>query len=381
MDVRRSAAEDRKTKEGPDAVVLASPVGKPHQFVTMDGLRGVAALAVIAFHGRVTVYPVRFPSGYLAVDFFFMLSGFVLTFAYGKKLDEGWSTWTYFKTRLVRLYPLYLLGLLLGLGYMVLLNQHRHLGLMSGGLLGYFALGLMILPVMSTRPFSRTTAFPLNYPSWSIFFELLINIAQALFLRRRSSRVLAGVAGVSFLVMVGYAQAFGTINLGLDSPENVLCLARVMFSYAIGMLLFRVWRSRRFRVKVPPVLIAVVLLGALALPLGRYLVLQEMLVTTLLFPLLILLAATVEPGPRWRPVFQMLGQVSYAIYILHGPLLSILQEIWMHIRHRSIEKDAPWNGLIFIAVLLGVALLVDRVYDVPARRFLRNWLLGRRTAA
>ena len=379
MDVQRKTAEDHGAKESAVASVLAPPVGKSHQFVTMDGLRGVAALAVIAFHGRVAVAPVRFASGYLAVDFFFMLSGFVLTFAYGRKLDEGWSTWAYFKTRIVRLYPLYLLGLLLGFGFLMALNGYRHVALMSGGLPGSLALGLAILPVMSLHPFSRTTAFPLNYPSWSIFFELLVNIAQALFLRRKSAKVLTWVAAVSFLIMAGYARAFGTINLGVDSPENILCVARVMFSYAIGMLLFRVWRSGRFRLKVPPALIAVVLLGALALPLRHYLVLQEMLVVTLLFPVLILLAAAVEPGPRWRPVFQMLGQVSYAIYILHGPLLSILQETWMHVRHRSVEMDAPWDGLVFIVVLLGVALLVDRVYDVPARRFLRNRLLARRT--
>ncbi len=359
---------------------LSSPDGKPHLFVTMDGLRGVAALAVIAFHGRVLVRPLAFPSGYLAVDFFFMLSGFVLTYAYGARLDAGWSTWEYCKTRLVRLYPLYLLGLALGVAYVVAIHLFRHLPPLGGHLLPTLGLGLLLLPVLSTHPFSNTAAFPLNYPSWSILFELLVNIGQALFLRRRSSRFLLGVAAVSLLGMLGYTRMTGTINLGLDSPENLLCLFRVLFSYTLGMLLFRAWRTGRFRVKVPPAVIGALLLGTFALPLTRHVVLWEVLIVALEFPLVILLAATVEPGPRWRTPFRLLGLVSYAIYILHGPLMSMWEELWPHVRHHTLEHDAPWDGLLLVLLLLGFALVVDRVYDLPARAWLRQRLLRRRAA-
>ena len=347
----------------------------------MDGLRGIAAIAVIAFHGKYMLAPIRFPSGYLAVDFFFMLSGFVLTYAYQAKLDAGWSTWSYCKTRLVRLYPLYLLGLAIGFVFLLGLNLHRHHPALDEHLLSRLGLGLLILPVMSTHVFSGTTAFPLNYPSWSIFFEFLVNIGQALFLRRRSARFLIVVAAVAFLGMLGYTKLTGSINLGLESPENLLCLFRVLFSYTVGMLLFRVWRSGRVRVKVPPVVIAAVLLAALALPLAHWIVLCEVLVVTAVFPVLILLAAAVEPGPRWRPLFRVLGQVSYAVYILHGPLLSMAGELWPGLRHSGMEQDAPWGGLFVVGLLFGFALLVDRYYDLPARAFLRSKLLPRRAEA
>ena len=202
-------------------------------------------------------------------------------------------------------------------------------------------------------------------------------MAQALFFRRRGTGFLIGVAVVCFTAMLGYTHWTGTINLGLDSPENVLCVFRVLFSYTLGMLVFRVWRSGRVRLKVPPALIGMVLLLALALRLGHWRVVQEVLVAAGLFPVLILAAASVEPGPRWRPLFRLLGQVSYAIYILHGPLLSMAEQLWSRLRHGSAERNAPWGGLLFLMLLLVFCLAVDRWYDLPVRTWLRRRLLPR----
>ena len=354
---------------------LGSGGDSSRAFVILDGLRGLAAFTVIVFHAPEMFGRFSFPSGYLAVDFFFMLSGFVLTFAYQAKLDAGWSTVAFFKTRIARLYPLYLLGLLLGFLFTVFVNVYRGLPVINNYRLLALGLGLLILPMESRHPFSGNTAFPMNFPSWSIFFELIANVIHARFLRHRTTVILSFVALFSFGGVLFYAQMIGTINVGLDSPENVFCIFRVMFSYTVGMLLFRVWKSGVVKIKVPPTLIALVLLVSLALPITKIRVLHELSIMIIVFPAVILAASVAQPNPRWVQLFRILGQASYALYILHGPLYSLFVQSWIHVSRRAFEDFAPWNSLIFLTFLTAAALLLDRFYDAPTRAFLRRKLV------
>jgi len=304
-----------------------------------------------------------------------MLSGFVLSFAYQAKLDAGWSTISFFKVRVARLYPLYFVGLVLGL--LLLISVRAHHNAESSPLLEV-GLGLLILPMGSRRFFSGTTAFPLNFPSWSIFFELIANLVHAAFLRRRTTRALSFLALGSLAAMALWARRFGTINEGANSPENVLCIFRVLFSYTAGMLLYRCWRSGWWKLKFPPVLIALALLAALALPVGivGHRARQELLIIVFLFPTLILAASVAHPSPWWNRPFQVLGQASYALYILHGPLLQCFERGWAMMTKHRVNLDAPWTGLFFLTLLMACALLIDRIYDAPARGYLRRKLAG-----
>jgi peptidoglycan/LPS O-acetylase OafA/YrhL len=87
--------------------------GTPHQFATLDGLRGVAAIAVTSLHFRFELGKFLLPHSYLAVDFFFVLSGFVLAYAYEDRLSEGMKPIQFLRLRVIRLYPLYLIGTLI----------------------------------------------------------------------------------------------------------------------------------------------------------------------------------------------------------------------------------------------------------------------------
>lgn len=140
---------------------------KAHAFVTLDGLRGLAAVAVVLFHTPELFGPGLFPAaGYLAVDFFFTLSGFVLAFAYQARLDKGLPTGQFLRVRIARLYPLYLLSLLVGISGAFLQGAFRVHA--SGAImLAAACLGLFLLPVAGTP---TGYIFPYNQPAWSVFF-------------------------------------------------------------------------------------------------------------------------------------------------------------------------------------------------------------------
>ncbi|MGA8939854.1 MAG: acyltransferase [Acidobacteriaceae bacterium] len=167
-----------------------SQLEKPHKFENLDALRGVAAILIVVFHIRPLFgNSPLFGRAYLAVDLFFMLSGFVLSFAYQQKLDNGLPTTTFLKLRLIRLYPLYLIGLFLGFIYTATQVHYQH---SSPGMLGSF---LMLVPALFFLPIPAPTslpnvAFPYDLPAWSLFSELIANLLHALLLRKRSTRTL-----------------------------------------------------------------------------------------------------------------------------------------------------------------------------------------------
>jgi peptidoglycan/LPS O-acetylase OafA/YrhL len=173
---------------------------KAHKFLALDALRGVAALIVAEFHYRVFFSNVFFTHSYLAVDLFFMLSGFVLSFAYQQRLDSGYSVSTFLKTRAVRLYPLYFAGLIFGVVARVwTVREHGHT--LQGGFLLPFACSLLMLPVIAGPGYPNPISFPFNFPMWSLFFEMVANVYHAVFLRRRSWIFLAAIMVTTVLYL------------------------------------------------------------------------------------------------------------------------------------------------------------------------------------
>jgi len=140
------------------------------RFGTLDGLRGVAAIVVVLFHAIFGAWVPRF--GYLAVDLFFILSGFVLSHAYDKRFVAGMSVAEFLSLRVVRLYPLYLLGLVLGL-CVVRINPSI-MDAPAAGVLLNFVLNLFDLPGMEIPGTLYRELFPLNVPLWSLFFEFWV---------------------------------------------------------------------------------------------------------------------------------------------------------------------------------------------------------------
>jgi len=345
---------------------------RSHTFSTLDGLRGVAAIAVVAFHYQ-HLFGSSFllPHAYLAVDFFCMLSGFVLTYAYQKRLDNGWSTGSFMKVRLIRLYPLYLSGLLLGLLFRVLGTHFGKTHLESGRLAEITAAGLTLLPspvfAVPTEPWS----YPLDFPAWTLFFEIIANLFHALVLRRRSfgfvGVILLLTGGVFFYLLHG----LGAIDHGINRAESVYALARVLFAYLTGILLFRFWSWKRSKFKITPLLAVVLLISLLAAPVvGRFSLVYDLSLMLVAFPLLLVTSASSEPSLQLASAFRLLGRISYPLYILHAPLGNFFAQIvtWSATHGMRVYPLLQGTGLVVLACL--IALVMDRLYDKP----LRDWL-------
>ena len=338
---------------------------RTHKLHLLDGLRGLAALAVLSYH----LSAPGFAHGYLAVDFFFMLSGFVVTLAYQQRLDEGLPLRDFLAVRVARLYPLYLLGLALGA---IVALPHAVAG---GGILRLLAasgVGAIFLPA----PFAiagSTDLFPFNLALWSLIFEVLANVGHALLLRRRSERWLQGTVAAAAVLLVWQAVAYGSLDLGSRFPTLAGGLVRVCFGYGMGVLLYRVWCRDVARLRVPAVAVAAVLLGVLAAPLlgWRY----DACCVLVVFPVLLLGGAYAQVSGPWTRICAELGAVSYAVYVLHVPLIAIANAL---VRQSHVAVRLHTLQVVAGCFIVGAAYLADKVYDAPARAFLKGRLTQRK---
>jgi peptidoglycan/LPS O-acetylase OafA/YrhL len=350
-------------------------VEKSHKFVVLDTFRGVAAIIVMAYHIGLLFDRHVFSHGYLAVDFFFMLSGFVLTHSYQHRLDQGWAMAPFLKTRLARLYPLYFAGMVLSLLlFLARMVAHSPQAANGQGYFWLFLLGILFLPspvhVAGFAPF----IFPLNSPAWSLFYEVIVNALHAAFGRRRSRFFLGAVTGLSGIMMAFMILHHGSLDAGETPAEAGYALVRVVFAYTFGSLLCRTWHAGLIRLPNLPFLATLLLVTCLAIPLSWHKALVDLVSALLIFPCVLLLGAAAKPS-RWmvQPSL-ILGRASYGIYVLHVPLVLLGQQIWFRLGRHPIEQDSPWSGLALIAASLILVLILDSIYDAPARRWLAHKL-------
>jgi peptidoglycan/LPS O-acetylase OafA/YrhL len=357
---------------------------KPYVFGTLDALRGVAAIAVMAFHYAALLGGNVFPHGYLAVDFFFVLSGFVLAFAYQDRLEKGWSTGSFLLTRLARLYPLYFAGLILGFLFSLLQSHFGRTHLSETTTLLTLLTSLLLVPAFGLKQQAHeSTIYPYNRPAWSLFFEILANVFHALLLRRRGWKFLAGTLCLTGIAFLYSCRKLGTLDFGVMRSTIPYGLSRVLFSYTAGVIMLRIWRSGRVTVRVSPLIPAILLLAALTAPLPqRFALPYDLAITFFVFPILVLIGASSQPGSGLtKQICELLGTASYAIYVLHGPVRSFFGEILNRVMHRPPHHFAPWAGIACMLLSIGLALLLDKFYDLRVRAFLRKKLVGGSTAS
>jgi peptidoglycan/LPS O-acetylase OafA/YrhL len=339
------------------------------KFEDLDALRGIAAIAVMLYHftpflSSSTV----FPTAYLAVDLFFLLSGFVLCHAYDQRLQAGMRFREFVGARLVRLYPLYIAGTLLGLVYVLGRARLQHDGQVPGAdLATSLGLSVLFLPNLSERN-ALGGLYPFDLAAWSLFFELAINLAYGVTCGWLTQRRLIAVVAFGAVALVAAILAFHTIDVGMTRRTLMGGTARVLFSFSAGVLLYRVrGRIGAGLPAVPPALLWVVLAGSLvAAPPWPWRALYELGCAMLLFPTLILLAAQTE---RERPFWlaSLLGRLSYPVYILHTPLVLLLAGAWKAIERQDPIGAAPTPGILFAIFVLAASYVAARVYDEPMR--------------
>src|ERR1700759_2983623 len=216
--------------------------GKEH-FEVLDGLRGSAAFLIVLFHAFNYPFDFRPPlhlmhHAYLAVDFFFGLSGFVVAYAY----DDRWPRMTmlqFFRIRLIRLHPLVLIGATLGLlGYIFDPFSKAMNHTAAPMLLLAYITSLVLLPSPPVGGRLHETQ-ALNGPAWSLMQEYLGNIAYALILRRLRTIILAIIVGLSGLALTWVANSKGSLDGGWDYPNMWMPPLRLTVSFVLGLWLHR----------------------------------------------------------------------------------------------------------------------------------------------
>jgi peptidoglycan/LPS O-acetylase OafA/YrhL len=331
-------------------------------------MRGVATLVVAAYHADV-LWGFKAGSGYLAVDLFFVLSGFVLAHAYDVRFERGMTPLEFMRIRLIRLYPLYLLGLA-AVTAAILADYvvAKHVSWTPSGLMASLGLSLGFLP---TPPgiAPRESIYPLNTPAWSLAFELVINFAWALTWRHLSTRVLAGIVVVAGLFLLGVSGVFGSLDVGWTWPTLLAGFPRVTFSFALGVLLLRLRRSGALKMQVHPVLpVAAVLVLLMIEPAPKLRAAYDLMCVAFFFPLLMLAGAQSPPQRRVALVFAFTGAISYALYALHFPVLEVVFALFTTLTHGHAERVAPWGGILSMTLFLILAWLADQYWDRPIRR-------------
>ena len=344
----------------------AAQSGKEH-FALLDGLRGVAAALVVIYHfGEWSNLPLV-SHGYLAVDFFWMLSGFVIAFAYDELLRRREiGLLEFIKRRIIRLYPLVILGAFVGFVIAFGHQLERHyLGGASRALLSLpFAMAALPSP-LGYMPFE------LNIPSWSLFFELLANLAYATFAARVSGKYLLVLLGVSFLVLAAQTGVSGGLSPAWKWDLLPSGFIRVAFPYLAGLCIYRYRQNLRFAARtLPGWSLPLLLVAAASTPEfeGWAESAYCLLAIGLLFPLIIVVGAAVTVPTPLKGAMAWAGEISFPLYILHYPICNLL--------YASLPAFiSPLVRIGLLTAFIGLtAHLAFRLYDRPIRGRIRSLL-------
>ncbi|HEV7692972.1 MAG TPA: acyltransferase [Hyphomonadaceae bacterium] len=336
-----------------------------HRFLLLDALRGVAALAVVSGHlGDAWGHPIS-QFYILAVDFFFILSGFVIAYAYKSKLAGAMTAPAFWRIRVIRLYPLLVVGALIGAVAMFVLHGDEP-DVPAWKIAASAGLAALALP---TALFATAMAFPINGPAWSLFFELLANFVYAPVSRFLTHNRLIVLTGVAALLLVIDTLNRGTIESGWSKHELLGGVFRVFFGFTCGLMLYEFRPSWKLKSVYGWALMAV--LGFILLGPFAFKPLEQLTVSLVVMPAIVWIGSAIEMAGAGVEIVTFLGILSYPIYILHKPVL----ETSVSVLHKLDPTGALiplWVPLQF-AFFIAMAWLAFKVIDEPVRK----WLTGR----
>ena len=365
----------------------------------LDGLRGVAALMVIWYH---VFEGFAFASnsaietlnhGYLAVDFFFILSGFVIGYAYDDRWGKSLTMKDFFKRRLIRLHPMVIMGAVLGAITFCIQGSVQWDGT-------HIAISMIMLSLLCTIFFipampgvgyevrGNGEMFPLNGPCWSLFFEYIGNILYALFIRRLSNKaltvfvVLLGVALAAFAVF--NVSTYGNIGVGwtLDGVNFLGGSLRMLFPFSLGMLMSRNFKP--MKVKGAFWICAIALIALFSVPYlegleplcmnGVY----EAFCVIVAFPIILWIGASgTTTDKQSTKICKFLGGISYPVYVIHYPLMYLFYA-WL-IENQLYTLGETWHVALCVFILsIILAYLCLKLYDEPIRKYLAKRLLSKK---
>jgi peptidoglycan/LPS O-acetylase OafA/YrhL len=328
------------------------------RYVALDGLRGVAALAVLLFHlENYGLYP--FPGHIHAVDLFFMMSGFVIAAAYNERVSKLGLV-GFMEQRVARLYPTYALSLLIAVAFMAFIAAISKVHVDVRPTLLSLPFQLLYLPSPPALVPPHQANFLLNGPGWSLLWELAVNVLYAIMLSRLSRRLLTAVVAVGALALGGLLLFGVPIDGGSDWPTFYVGPLRVLFGFPLGMLIYRL---KRPAFDTPFLFLALAVVLTLFLP--------SALSVFVVLPIVVWLGT----GSRSNSgALSLLGELSYPLYAIHVPLFGPLNWIGGRVFHLA----GIAQGLFDAGAVVLAAYLVYVFWDRPARTALRRYLQSRR---
>jgi len=355
---------------------VAASHSKDH-LIGLDLVRGLAAIAVLAYHidfmfglrGRLL------PGGYTAVDLFFVLSGLVIAKTYEDDIvRRRMSFYQMALRRLARLYPLYILTTVIGI-FIMTARYRSNSGYFDIVPLTISAIANVIMLPTPLPPYGGVVLFPYNAASWSIFYEVAINIVFFFFLAGRRTLTLVALWIVAGAAMLATLLHFGGVDLGWGAPNFVGGLARVCFSFLSGML---IWRRSRIAPWSSPAWLLFALIGAhLAYMQFRLWAPDavkmwgDAVVVFVLLPAVVVCAAGVVMPRALARASRLLGDVSYAVYLTQGALIIAAAGLTQMVIKTKIYDLAPWAGFVFLPVCVLASYFVFTYFEAPARRWIR----------
>lgn len=368
---------------------------KPH-YELLDGLRGVAAILVLIYHifegfafaestnGEGSGLITTLNHGHIAVDFFFILSGFVISYAY----DDRWGKMSlggFFKRRLIRLHPMLIMGAVVGMISFLLTGCQQWSGDVTpiSWVMIALLLTIFMVPALPGLPYEvrgNGEMFPLNGPMWSLFFEYIGNILYALVIRRLSTKLLAvltAILGVLHAwIFVGDLSGYDSVGIGwtIDTINFWGGLVRMLFPFTMGMLLARTFKPRE--VKGAFWICSAMLIAVFAVP---YIAksgaislnsLYEVVCIAVIFPFIVWLGACGKGGDNYTGrINNFLGELSYPLYIVHYPIMYIFYKWLIENRCYTLGDTLGLSALVVLSsVALAYACL--KLYDEPVRKWL-----------
>jgi peptidoglycan/LPS O-acetylase OafA/YrhL len=362
---------------------ISTAIKPKKHYEILDGLRGVAAILVVAFHiFEAFAGGNRFKQiinhGYLAVDFFFLLSGFVVAYAY----DDRWgkmTQWEFYKRRLIRLQPMVIIGMIIG----AILYYFQASDLLFPMIAGMevwkviltMIIGFTLLPIppsMEIRGWGEM--HPLDGPAWSLFFEYIANILYALVFRKFSNKVLSVFVLIFAGMLINYTvfgpkgDVIGGWSLNLEQMN--IGFTRLLYPFFAGILLSRLGKL----INIKGAFWVCSLLIAIVLIMPRIGDENSLWMNGLYESFCIILVSIGAGGEIKNPfslkICKVLGDISYPIYITHYPLI-YCYTAWVVDNKVSLE-DGFALGIGVLITSIVIAYLCLKLYDEPVRNWLQN---------
>ena len=339
----------------------------------LDAGRGLAAIAVMLYHYQVFLGTVElFKYGYLAVDLFFMMSGYVLVYAYGEKMAEGMSTLRFMVVRIIRLYPTFLFATLFGAAYYVLkiLMGADDAPILSD-IIAILIQNLFFLPTY-IKDVVPNGIFPFSPAAWSLSAEMVLSVLYGLGIWKFREKALVWLIAITFAICVFFALRFGTFDYGFDQKSFHPALFRATAEFSLGVLLYKKFSHIRMKQNwVQPALLSVIMI-ILVLLKPNWMI--SIISLGILFPLFLTLQPSRNLTGMSAKVCTELGRISYPVYLLHTPVLLWGAGAFKVFKGDNFEASAPWLGIALMVATIVLSFMVAKLFDEPIRRLLNKYI-------